>query len=567
MKIKRIVQCLFAQAMFAGAAFPTLAAPTLPDIQPNIPRPEVPIRNPIPSVPAERKVDDNKLKSSNVNITVREFTFSGNKRFTSEELSALVSEYLGHPISIDDLNAAVSKVRNYYRQNGFVLTQVYLEAKQVQKASEENSSINMIILEGTLGKTQVESSSGLKNDFFQSMAEYDLKEGDVVSEKNLVRNMMMINGLPGVSATSQLNPGQAVGSSDVAISVEPEPKFLGTVYANTFGNRFTGREQVGFGLAWNNPNAMGDQLIVNGRVSKDEDLRTFGLLYNTPVNAAGTMMSFGYNYVDYHLGREFKVLDAKGDAQYFAVALEHPLIRDVRTGVSFRTSANYKIIDDDIGAFNLNNRRDIASLDIGLQGDWINSSGSTVYQWGASITPGSVSFKDSNAKALDKSTIDTSGSFLKWNLTMTRTQFFNDNLTWTLRTDYQGANENLDIIEKMGIGAINRWRLFAELPSQASEGVMIGNDLRKKWAVDGYFGGAMDVVSPFVFYDIGKGKINRHAVSNDNHVVSTHIGAGVDLLFKQKWTLSFVFSEQKRDLDGAPSDTESRLWGQLRKDF
>lgn len=566
MKTKTIIRCLFAQTLIAGT-IPAFAAPALPDIQPNLPRPEVPARAPAPTVPADRNQNENKVEKSSVKITVKEFTFTGNKQFTSNELSDLLAGYLDHPIDLNELNAAVNTVRNHYRQKGFVLTQVYLEAKQVQKASEESSSINMIVLEGTMGDVKVESANGLNNERFQSMAEYDLQKGDIVSEKNLVRNMMMINGLPGVTATSQLNPGQEVGSSDVVISVEPEPKFLGTVYANTYGNRYTGREQAGFGMVWNNPNSVGDQLTVSGRVSNNEGLRTFGVGYSTPITAAGTILSLGYSYVDYHLGREFKVLDAKGDAQYFTAAIEHPLIRDVKKGVSFRTALNYKILDDDVGGFNLNNRRDITSMDIGFVGDWLNGAGDVVYQWGASITPGNVSFKDGNAKALDASSLKTSGSFLKWNLTSTRTQFFNENIIWTLRADYQGASDNLDIVEKIGIGAINRWRPYAELPNQAAEGVMVGTDLRKKWAVTGNLSKALDVISPFAFYDIGKGKINHNALSGDNSVLSHQIGAGIDLQFKQKWTFSLSFSEQKRQLEGTSTENESRLWGQLRKDF
>ena len=567
MKTKTIIRCLFAQALFTGTIPTLLAAPALPDIQPNLPRPEIPSRTPVPTVPVERNQNDNKVEKSTVKITVKEFTFTGNKQFPSDELSDLLTEYLNHPIDLTELNAAVNKVKNHYRQKGFVLTQVYLEAKQVQKASEDSSTINMIILEGTMGDVKTESSSPLKNDFFQSMAEYDLQKGDVVSEKNLVRNMMMINGLPGVSATSQLNPGEAVGSSDVMISVEPEPKFLGTVYANTYGNKYTGREQAGFGMIWNNPNSVGDQLTVSGKVSNHERLRTFGLGYSTPITAAGTILSLGYSYVDYHLGREFKVLDAHGDAQYFSAAIDHPLVRDVKKGISFRTGLNYKVIDDNVDAFNLNNRRDITSLDIGFGGDWLNSAGDVVYQWGASITPGNVSFKDSDAKALDQSSLKTSGSFLKWNLTSTRTQFFSDNIIWTLRADYQGASDNLDIVEKIGIGAINRWRPYAELPNQAAEGVMVGTDLRKKWAVTGKLSNMLDVISPFAFYDIGKGKVNHDPLSSDNSVLSHQIGAGINFQFKQKWTFGLSFSEQKRQLEGTPTENESRLWGQLRKDF
>lgn len=389
-----------------------------------------------------------------------------------------------------------------------------------------------------------------------------------MTERNLVRNMMIINGLPGVRATSQLNPGTAVGSSDVVISVEPEQRHGGYLMYNNFGNRFTGRDQVGFGYVLNNPNNKGDQLFLTGRVSNDEGLRTLGGFYTTPINDAGTLLNLGYTYLDYKLNGQFGRLGAEGDAHYLSAALEHPMLRNVRTGVSVRAAANYKAVDDDVKFFGLNNRRDISSVEAGVQGDWINGAGNIVYQWSLIATAGHVNFKDSGAEQLDRTGLKTRGGFMKANLSTTRTQYFENALTWTTRFDAQMANDNLDIVEKFGIGAINRWRPFAYLPSQATDGAMLGNDLRKSFAVSNEkIATVVETISPYAFYDIGRGRINHDPLTSDNTVKSYHTGIGVDFLLKQKWTLGMVFSHQKRDTEGTASERQDILWGQLRKDF
>jgi hemolysin activation/secretion protein len=541
---------------------------SLPDIQQNLPRPVLPEPRPILQVPAETPVPEKKQKKSSLKIVVKEFKFSGNKQFSDEVLAAQLAHLTGHEIGMRELNEAVGTIRNYYRQRGYMLTQVYLPTQDLQKTTEAEAVVELSILEGTLGEVKAEAGQGLDQDYFQSLSEYGLNNGDVLNERNLVRNIMVMNGLPGIQVTSQLNPGEAVGSSDVAVAVEPRiPRVTGFVSANNYGNRYTNRETLGFGVAVNNLRGRGDQLAVVGKVSRDEGQRSLSSLYFTPVGDAGTIMNLAYSYVDYKLGGEFKQFDASGDAHYFYGSLEHPLLRETKKGVAFKVGGNYKILDDDVGT-SINNRRDISSLELGLVGDWINDIGSVAYQWSFLVTGGNVSYKDGAAKANDKNQLDTQGSFIKWNWTSSRTQVFENGVNWIVRADYQGAGNNLDIAERFAIGAINRWRQYSEIPSQADQGWMVGTDVRRT-----FVSSAADVtpyiqsVTPFAFYDAGRGKLNHDPIGSSNYVRSNTVGVGTDIQFPGQWILTTTYTQQKRDLDGAASNTEYQLWGQLRKNF
>lgn len=537
-------------------------------LQQNLPRPIIPEPRPIIQVPQETPQPEKKQKKSSLKIVVNQFKFSGNKQFSDETLAALLTPLTGHEIGMRELNEAVGTVRNYYRQRGFLLTQVYLPTQDLQKVSDSGATVELSILEGTLGEVKAEAGQGLNQSYFQSLSEYGLNKGDVLNERNLVRNIMVMNGLPGIQVTSQLNPGEAVGSSDVAVAVEPRQRFSGFVAANTYGNRYTGRETLGFGAAINNLNGRGDQLAVVGKVSNNEGQRSLSGLYLTPVGSAGSILNLAYSYVDYKLGSDFKQFDASGDAHYFYASVEHPLLRETKKSVSLKVGSNYKILDDDVDAFAINNRRNISSLELGLIGDWVNETGDVAYQWGLVFTQGNVSFKDGTAKATDRSLLDTQGSFMKWNWTSSRTQVFENGVNWIVRADYQGANNNLDIAERFGIGAINRWRQFSEAPSQADQGWMVGTDVRRTFATSG-----ADVtpyiqsVTPFAFFDAGRGKLNHDPIGSAAYVRSHHIGVGTDIQIPGQWVLTTTYSQQKRDLDGSPSNTEYQLWGQLRKNF
>jgi len=73
--------------------------------------------------------------------------------------------------------------------------------------------------------------------------------------------------------------------------------------------------------------------------------------------------------------------------------------------------------------------------------------------------------------------------------------------------------------------------------------------------------------SPYVFFDYGRGIIDHNALSNDNHVRSSHYGAGIDVQFAKKWMLDLAVSHQKSKIEGVDSESETRAWGQIRTEF
>jgi hemolysin activation/secretion protein len=475
----------------------------------------------------------------------------------------LLQDYAKREIGLRELNEATKVITEHYRKNGFFLAQAYLPAQEINK-----NAVEIAILEGNLGELKMNGTDKLNEAFLKKMALYDFKSGDAISENNLVRNVTLLNALPAARATAQLNPGDEIGSTDVEIELQPLPRWQAYIGANTYGNRFTGREVALAGLSVNNLAGVGDQLNLNLKSSKDEGQRGLQLSYYTPVHASGTLLNVGYNYVDYKLGGEFKVLKASGDSQYFNINLDQPIVRNARHGLTARLGGSYKIISDEVSAFALDNRRDIKGIDLGLYGDWLDNAGDASNQLAINIRAGQVKFKDDFAETLDETGAKTEGDFVKYNLVASRTQYFKNGFSLALRADYQATNKNLDSIEKMTIGGINRWRAFAELPSLADAGLMAGVEIRKKIPANKSLASLLLVeLSPYGFVDAGRGKINQKPSSNDNHVKSVHYGLGMDAAFKKDWLLNVTVSHQNRDFDAASAENETRIWGQLQKEF
>lgn len=542
------------------------AAPSLPDFA-NIPRAE-PVQPAPKAVPTEIKQQEKPAYEPNVGdkeikLVIQNFSFSGNQSFSNAQLSILLKDYVKRELGLRELNQATKIITDHYRKNGFFLAQAYLPAQEINE-----NSVEIAILEGKFDELKLNGAEQLNQAFLQKMAAYKLEQGDAISENNLVRNIVLLNSLPGLRATAQLNPGAEIGSTNVEIELQPLPSWQAYFGANTYGNRFTGREVLLAGASLNNLAGVGDQLNLNLKSSNDEGQRGFQLSYYTPVHESGTLLNLGYNYIDYKLGGAFKVLKASGDSQYFNIGLDQPLVRNAQHGLTARLSSSYKLISDEVSAFALDNRRDIKAVDAGLFGDWSDDTGDASNQLGVNIRSGWVDFKDDFAQTFDETGLKTEGSFIKYNLVASRVQYFKNGFSLALRADYQATNKNLDSVEKMSIGGINRWRAFAELPSLADAGLMAGIEIRKRIPANKSLASLLLVeVSPYGFFDAGRGKINQKPSSNDNHVKSIHYGLGLDAAFKKDWLLNLTVSHQNRDFDAAVAENETRVWGQLQKEF
>jgi hemolysin activation/secretion protein len=169
---------------------------------------------------------------------------------------------------------------------------------------------------------------------------------------------------------------------------------------------------------------------------------------------------------------------------------------------------------------------------------------------------------------LDETSVKTKGGFIKYNLNATRLQYFKSGVTIALQADYQRASKNLDSVEKIATGGINRWRAFAELPSLADSGFVVGAEIKKRIPANKKLASLLLVeLSPYGFIDFGRGKINQKSSIDDNHVKSIHYGLGLDATFRNKWLFSLTASHQNRDFEGTGAENEARVWGQLQKYF
>lgn len=551
-----------------GVIFPAAyaySAPQLPDSA-NIPKaeplPEFP-SIPQPAVDKEESLEFKPAldKNSTVKVTVSRFEFNNNLAFSDEQLSSLLTAYLNRPLDIQGLNQAADTITRHYRTQGFLLAQAYFPEQDINQGIIEIS-----IIEGLLGELKVGVSSRLDDEFLRSMAGNNLAAGDSIREDNLVRNITVLDSLPGLKAAAELSPGEKVGTATATVNLEELPRWNAVLNASTYGNRYTGREVISGAAYLNNLAGRGDQLSFGLTSSRDELQRGVQLGYITPIHVSGMLLSLNYNYVDYRLGGEFSVLDASGDSQYFSALIDQPILRNKQQNLTSRIGISHKDVTDEVEAFLLKSHRNVEAIDFGAYGDWRDQFNG-FNQLGLNIRYGYLNFRNGQARIDDSAGAETAGNFIKYNIFASRIQPLFANLHLTLRAEYQGANQNLDSSEKFSIGGVNRWRAFAELPTSADRGLELGVELRGRMSGTRLAQVFIEGLSPYGFFDYGTGTLNQNALSSNNHVESAHYGLGVDIDIVKNWFMGLAVSHQERRIDGNPREDETRAWGHVQKAF
>ena len=500
----------------AGQILRELRQPTSPGTLP--PPPASPVET-----PSEPAMDE-------VKVTITSFDISGNSVIRNEELQDQLTELLGRRLGITDLRNAAARLTLLYRERGYPVARAYLPAQDIQ-----GGKVSIVILEGNIGKVLLRNASSLSDDralaFFKEAA-----AGTVIRSDQVDRGLLLLNDVPGVGAVrATLQPGEAVGSSDMVLELDQGPKYVGNVALDNHGNRYTGNVRMSGSFALNNLSGIGDQLSASGLLS-NQKLGYGRVAYSLPVGSDGMRAALAYSSTRYELAREFAALDAHGRANSMSATLAYPFIRRQRGVLSGSVSLEAKRLTDRIGATDTVNEKRARVFNIGLAGsfqDALGGGGGSSVELASSF--GKLDIESPSALAIDDATVRTNGSYRKLTFAGNRLQRLTEQDQLWLALSGQWAQKNLDSSEKFLLGGPGGVRAYPQGEGIGDGGYLATVELRHNFG---------DALQGTVFYDAGSVKLN-HTVYDLNATNRRTLGgaglgfnavlAGTDLRASLAW--------------------------------
>jgi hemolysin activation/secretion protein len=568
---------LFAVAI---AVFSTLALAQQPPragdiLQQQAPKPQLPISpSTEPVLPQVTPPKPALPPTTKVNVTVKDFRFSGNTVFPAAELREVVREFIGKTLDFNGLNDAAGRVQRYYRERGFFLAVAYLPQQEIR-----DGVVEIAVLEGRLGQInlQVDPKTRLRESFARGILDAHLKPGDLITENSLERPLLLLRDLPDMEVTSELGPSKTqVGAADLTVKLsENRRPVSGYVDIDNHGNRFSGEYRLGLNLNTGDLTGYGDLLSFRGFVTNDNLMKFGRLSYVIPVGHYGTRIGLSGTAFDYELGKDFESTGANGEGTVGTLYVLHPFMRTRNANLFVQAAVEQKHLEDRIDLAGTLQDHKITAGKLGVVGDFrdrLLSGGLNSYA--LTYTGGDVKLSPTDFEQADQAPgtgENTRGSFSKLNIEFRRLQRISDNFSLLFAYAAQLADKNLASAEKMSLGGPNGVRAYPVGEAPGDTGQLATAELR--YIIPGFqvFGGDMTLSS---FIDHGQVKTfedpppaSAEAAQNKRSIS----GAGIGVSFGREGNFllraNVAWSLDKETPVSDQADRDPRVWVQAIKWF
>ena len=426
-----------------------------------------------PSVSIEGLESSEAIKDfdNNKKAFIKDFSFSGNIKISSEELNAIVKDYVNKELTFKQIKEVLSLINNYYRDKGYFVARAYLPQ---QELSKNNNVLKISILEGNYGEFKLENSSLVSDKVIQDILD-SVKDKDIISFNTIERVTNLINDRAGSVVTkASISPGQKVGTSDFDIGVESTKRVDGYIVADNYGSRYTGYNRVQGLININSPFNIGDKISISGLVSNGADLKNGKIAYELPLNSYGLKSDFAYTRTNYNLVEEYKSLDAKGNSNIYEAGLSYPLLRSTNENLYLKGKYYHKDMNDYMSGDKYEDKS-INSFVTTLEYDKNYSIGTLPARVFANLnlTTGHLSSKNSNPN---------NGNYNKVDTYISNDIYFNEifSLNTNLTAQKVLGNKNLDGSEDLSLGGPNAVKLYPYSEQSAENGYIASFELFSK---------------------------------------------------------------------------------------
>lgn len=514
-------------------------------------------QNPIPEIRVEKPASQPDDGPAGASVRVASINVTGETIFPEAELVAVSGFVPGGDFNLQQLRQFASKIAAFYNARGYFLAQAYLPAQDIR-----NGAVTIAVIEGRYGQINLRNRTNLRDGVARGVIR-GLDSGDIVSAEPLERRLLLLSDIPGVEVKSTLSPGTAVGTSDLAVDIDPAHRINGSLEADNGGNHFTGALRFGGSLNLNNPTGHGDLLSLRALASTSG--LAFGrVAYQTLVGTS--TIGVAYSHIRYNIGREFKSLDADGTADVLSLYGSQPLVRSRRANLYALAGLDAKWFADRLGAAGTETRRRAKVLSVGLSGNHLDGwggGGSNTYSIGATL--GDLDIRSAADLAVDRVTARSNGGYGKLQASFARVQNVTGPLSFYSGIRVQLASKNLDSSEKMELGGAYAVRAYPEGEAYGDEGYVGTVEARLQLPTIA-LPGRIQLIG---FVDVGKVRFAKNPWFTGSNVAHrSGVGVGVNWIAPNNFLVQATYAQKLGDQRSTSfDDGRGRFWFHVAKFF
>ena len=466
-------------------------------------------------------------KDAEVTFIVNAFELEGVSILPESQVQAVLKPYLGIQLTFSQLEKACDAITNLYLANGYSVQAVVLP----QSMSKTGGTVKLRITEAKLSSVVINVLNA-DNRFGAERVEKYITDANPIGQplnlNTIERSLIILNEIPGVMVSSQLDAGKEQGDTDLKVSLGETPLIQGRTEVNNLGSRSTGIQQVVGALSFNNLNGIGDQVALNGIASQGSEYMYAS--YSLPVNTAGLRLIVYGTYLHYkNIGEYVSPNGAYGYSRTRGLNLSYPLVRTKSANLNATVGYDSKSYLNELMATNTTNSAyNIKNLVFGMSGNAFDSvGGNAVNNGSVSLTLGSLEILPSSINGYGTY---TPPDFTKLSFSGSRNQSLDETgqASLFLAISGQFASVNLNSGEQFYLGGPYGVRAYPVSQGGGSQGALATAELRHRLP---------DNLTASLFFDAGLVQQYKHTFNgwqgqtNANNTYSLK-GTG----FGMKWS-------------------------------
>jgi len=483
----------------------------------------------------EKRITKEKPKEEGVALTEKSAAVEGEKKVlindiqvmgatlvSKDAINKIIAPYKGKELTLSEMQKLCDLITDEYRKRGRVTSRAYLPPQNIQ-----NDVLVIMVVEGKSGNIEVRG-----NRFFSSKLikkKLNLKPGSYFDYNALQKALVKLNEHPDRFVKSVLVPGKEPGTTDIVLEVEDHlPFHIGYEFDN-FGSRYINRDKHSVTVEDNNLLGLDDKLYFRYIKGECDFFDYYNFRYTVPL-LSNLEAGFYYLWSNVKLGKEFKVLNVKGESELTGVFLNYTIIdmpsvtMRVNGGFDYKHVANYT-------AGVKTSRDETRVLKFGADLDMYDKWGRTIVtiEEDVGLWGGGLHRKDPMGTR-----VGAGAEFWKLvgNLYRLQPLPFSSSILW--KNQFQATNYRMLAVEQFQLGGIPNVRGYD--PAEYSGDAGYTSSVELSFPVYGF---PKDVKVPLskstfydatrivCFYDLGFVHINSPAVTDKENRVIQGYGTGI----------------------------------------
>lgn len=420
---------------------------------------------------------------------------SGEPLMETEEFRALVSPYLGQPVTRRSLARMTRDAVLYFRQRGRPVVDVLVPEQNITAGT-----LQVLVIEGRRGDVRVEGNRWFSSD--QLVAAVRAPRGEIIEGAPLLADLVWLNQNPFRQVDLVFMRGAEAGATDLVLRVrDRRPLRLYAGYEDS-GNALTGFDRILAGFNWGQALAQDAQLNYQFTASPDlEKLVAHSASFILPLQRTRHTLTVFGSYAESRPKLPGGYFTLDGRSWQASARYRVPLAAHGAWTPDFTAGADFKRSNNDLsfgGTQVFAQSTDVIQAIAALAVRHTDKLGATTAELTVALSPGGLSagnhtgvFQSARAKAR--------ANYVYATLEVERIRKLSAGWSWRAHATLQASSTNLLGSEQLGLGGAGNLRGYEEREANGDDGIVLVNELHApmRHLRSG------DALDPFVFLDAG----------------------------------------------------------------